>query len=274
MQNAMTPIKTVKPPAAYLGGKSKLANEIVRIINQTEHTTYAECFVGMGGIFFRREYKPKAEVINDYNRNVATLFRILEHHFVSFMEELKWKITSRAEFERLVATDPDTLTDLQRAACFLYLQRTAFGGKVTGQNFGVSARAPARFDITKLAAALEDIHERLAGVVIECLDYKKFIERYDYEGCLFYLDPPYFNCENDYGEGMFNQDEFAVMAECLKGIKGRFIMSINDTPEIRKTFSGFHLSEVGVTYTVAGGANQDRFGELIIMNYEPNKLLI
>lgn len=273
MDSAMEIVKPCKPVAPYIGGKSKLAAEIVRIINQTEHTTYAECFVGMGGVFFRREYRPKAEVINDYSRDVATLFRVLEHHFVSFMEELKWKISSRTEFERLLKTNPDTLTDMQRAACFLYLQRTSFGGKVSGRNFGVSAQAPARFDVTKLAAVLEDVHERLAGVTIECLDYKDFIKRYDHEQCLFYLDPPYYGCEDDYGDDMFDRSEFEVMAGLLKAIKGRFIMSINDTPEIREIFSDFHLSEVGVTYTVGGGANQGRFGELIIMNYVNNGLL-
>ena len=58
---------------------------------------------------------------------------------------------------------------MQRAARFLYLQRTAFGGKVTGQNFGVSPLTSARFDVTRLPAILEAVHERLAGVVIERL---------------------------------------------------------------------------------------------------------
>lgn len=273
MDYAMKNVKPVKPVAPYLGGKSKLAAEIIRIINETPHTTYAECFVGMGGVFFRRDYRPKAEVINDYNRDVATLFRVLEHHFVSFMEELKWKITSRAEFERLLATNPETLTDMQRAACFLYLQKTAFGGKVSGRAFGVSPQSPARFDVTKLAAVLEDAHERLAGVTIECLDYKTFIDRYDHTDCLFYLDPPYYGCEEDYGKNMFDRAEFEVMAGRLKDIKGKFILSINDTPEIREIFKDFHQSQVGVTYTVAGGENQSRFGELIIMNYVTNALL-
>lgn len=273
VQTTMTNVKPVKPVAPYLGGKSKLAAEIVRIINQTSHITYAECFVGMGGVFFRREYKPKAEVINDYSRDVATLFRVLEHHYVSFMDELKWKLTSRAEFEKLVAAEAESLTDMQRAARFLYLQKTAFGGKISGRNFGVSPQSSARFDVTKLGAMLEDVHERLAGVTIECLDYKAFIKRYDHEGCLFYLDPPYFGCEEDYGKNMFSRAEFDVMAALLKGIKGRFILSINDTPEIREIFKDFHLSPVGVTYTV-NGANQGHFGELIIMNYELSKLLL
>ncbi len=55
---------------------------------------------------------------------------------------LRFQLTTRSEFNRLVDTDPTTLTDLERAARFLYLQRTAFGGKISGRNFGVSKDRP------------------------------------------------------------------------------------------------------------------------------------
>ena len=76
MDSSMQIIKPVKPVAPYIGGKIKLAPEIIRILEQTPHTTYAEAFVGMGGVFLRRNYKPKAEVINDYSRDVSNLFRM------------------------------------------------------------------------------------------------------------------------------------------------------------------------------------------------------
>lgn len=274
MESSTQIVKPCNPVAPYIGGKVKLAPEIIKILEQTPHVTYAECFVGMGGVFLRRNYKTKAEVINDFSRDVSNLFRILQRHYPQFMDVLKWQITSRAEFERLVQTDPDTLTDLERAARFLYLQRTCFGGKVAGRNFGVSAQSAARFDITKLTAILEDVHDRLSSVTIECLDYKVFIDKYDHAECLFYLDPPYFNCEDDYGKNMFEQSEFETMAARLKGIKGKFIMSINDTPEIREIFKDFHFSEVGLKYSVGGGANQVSAKELIIMNYVINPLLL
>jgi DNA adenine methylase len=79
------------------------------------------------------------------------------------MDMLRFQLTTRAGFERLMRTDPTTLTDLERAARFLYLQRTAFGGKVTGRNFGMQDGCARRsFDVTKLGPLLEDVHERLA----------------------------------------------------------------------------------------------------------------
>lgn len=157
--------------APYLGGKTRLAKTITHMIDATPHTTYAEPFVGMGGIFLRRSHRPKAEVINDISRDIATMFRILQRHYPQFLEVLRFQLTTRSEFNRLTDTNPDTLTDLERAARFLYLQRTAFGGKPSGRNFGVSKDRPGRFNLTTLEPMLEDLHARLSGVVIECLDY-------------------------------------------------------------------------------------------------------
>lgn len=101
------------------------------------------------------------------NGEVVNLFRILQRHYPQFMDTLKFQITSRREFERLKACDPATLTDLERAARFIYLQKLAFGAKVTGQTFGVNIEGSAPFNLTRLAPVLEDVHERLAGVVMK-----------------------------------------------------------------------------------------------------------
>ncbi len=257
------------PVAPWLGGKRNLAKRICTIIDATPCVTYAEPFVGMGGIFLRRSSRPRAEVINDRGRDIASLFRILQRHYPQFLDTLRFQLTTRAEFLRLVQVDPDTLTDLERAARFLYLQRTAFGGKVSGRNFGVDKTRSARFNLSTLEPMLEDLHSRLGGVVIECLDWSDFIPRYDAEGTLFYLDPPYWGCEDDYGKAMFDRSDFARLAELLGTIKGRFILSLNDLPEVRQTFAGFDLAEVRTTYTISAARNDPAGGraELLISNW-------
>jgi DNA adenine methylase len=262
---SMTPVQPVSPPAPYLGGKKNLARRLVARIATVPHETYIEPFVGMGGVFFRRTEKPKVEVINDLAGDVANLFRILQRHYEGFMGELRWKLTSRADFDRLRATDASTLTDIERAARFLYLQRVAFGGKVQGRTFGVSNDRPGRFDVTRLEPMLADVHERLAGVVIEQLSYGDLIRRYDSAKALFYLDPPYVGSESDYGAG-FEPSDFARLGDQLAGIKGRFVLSINDHPLAREVFAGFAIEEVGTTYTIASAGNGKRVGELIISN--------
>lgn len=263
----MTNVTPTAPVAPWLGGKRNLAKRICARLDAMSCTTYAEPFVGMGGIFLRRSTRPRAEVINDRSREIANLFRILQRHYVQFLDVLKFGLTTRAEFERLVRVDPETLTDLERAARFLYLQRTAFGGKVSGRNFGVSKGRPSRFNLTTLEPMLEDLHTRLSGVVIECLDWSDFIPRYDSPDTLFYLDPPYWGCEDDYGKAIFARADFQRLSDQLRGIQGRFLMSINDVPEIRETFAWAKLDEVTTTYTIAGGGNaRGGRAELLIAN--------
>jgi DNA adenine methylase len=253
----------VRPIAPYIGGKKRLAREIVARIATIPHHTYAEPFIGMGGVFLRRETPANVEVINDKSQDVATLFRILQRHFQAFIDMLKWQLTSRAEFERLLAMEPASLTDLERAARFLYLQRTAFGGKVAGRNFGVSRDNAGRFDVTVLVPLLTDLHQRLAGVVIERLDWSDLLTRYDGPRTLFYLDPPYWGGERDYGEGMFAPEDFERLAHALAGLEGRFILSINDTPEIRKIFAKLPIEPIETQYTI-GRADPIVAKELLI----------
>lgn len=246
-------VPNTQPPAAWIGGKRTLAPRLVKLIEETQHHLYAEPFVGMGGVFFRRRRVPKSEVINDRSGEVVNLFRILQRHYPQFMDTLKFQITSRREFERLKACNPETLTDLERAARFIYLQKLAFGGKVEGRNFGVQHNGSARFNLNRLAPLLEDVHERLSGVVIENLDWLTFIDRYDRPGVLFYLDPPYWGNERDYGPGLFGREQFERMAERLRGLKGAFILSINDRPEVRSIFRDFPMTAVELAYTIGRG---------------------
>ena len=268
----MTKVRPAAPVAPWLGGKKALSARIIARIEAVDHATYAEPFVGMGGVFLRRSWKPQCEVANDFNGEITNLFRILQQHLPQLMEVMRYQIASRREFERLRKTDPATLTDLQRAARFLYLQRQAFGGKLGGV-FGVATDRPSRFSLSRLEPILEAAHERLESVIFENLDWSDLIRRYDGSKTLFYLDPPYWGGESDYGKGLFERSAFQAMAEQLARIRGKFSLSINDRPEIRELFAGFEFEEVRLKYTVAAGGATEA-AELIISNVEPRVGLI
>lgn len=263
LESIRTPVRPIKPVAPYIGGKRNLSRRLVALIEATPHESYAEAFVGMGGVFLKRLTRPRFEVINDWSADVANLFRILREHYPQFMEVLRFQITTRHEFERLSRIDPESLTDLQRAARFLYLQRVAFGGKVVGRNFGMDT-GRARFNLTTLEPMLEDLHARLAGVVIERLPFDRFIPRYDSPGTLTFCDPPYFECEGDYGAGMFSPADHERLRDLLGAVQGRFILTINDVPAIRDLYAGdqFTIEPVGVTYRLSGAPTEAK--ELII----------
>lgn len=266
MEDTHRPVRPISPAAAYVGGKRNLAKRLVPLIHTIPHQVYAEPFVGMGGIFLKRELVPKVEVINDGSRDVATFFRILQRHYAAFQEMLKFQLTVRAEFERLAATDPDTLTDLERAARFLYLQRLSYGGKVESRTFGVDPGVSGSFNVTRLTPILEALHARLAGVVIECLPFEQFIPRYDRAETLFYLDPPYYGTEGFYGRDLFARSDFERLADVLGRVKGKFLLSINDHPRVRTLFRTFAMAPVRTTYTTAGRGHAVDGSELVVTN--------
>jgi DNA adenine methylase len=256
-------VTPASPAAGYIGGKRQLARRIVERLEAVPHALYGEPFVGMGGVFLRRRLAPKAEVINDRDRDVAVFFRVLQRHYQAFMDMLKWQLTGRVEFERLRAQDGDTLTDLERAARFLYLQRLSFGGKVASRTFGGDTTGPGRFDTNRLGPLLEAIHERMAGVVIECLDWRVFLDRWDRPYALFYLDPPYHGTEGFYA-AKFPREDHEALARALKSLKGRFILTMNDSPATRKIYGCFDIEAVELTYMAGGAGKAKRAGEIIV----------
>ncbi len=258
------PIKPIAPPAPYQGGKRLLSKPLIEKIQKINHACYAEPFFGMGGVFFRRPFQADAEVINDVSKDVTTFLKVLQRHFIEFVNFMRWHVTTRSEFDRLKNTEPETLTDIERAARFFYLQKLSFGGKVSGRTYGYSPQEKGRFDITRIEANLEELHERLAAVQIENLDYADFIARYDRPTTLFYIDSPYYGNENDYGKGVFNRSDFEKLAQLLFSIKGKFILSLNDTPEVRKIFKSFTFESVSTTYSIGGGDKSQKVKELII----------
>lgn len=262
MDFPMRPVRPVLPVVGYVGGKRALAAEVIARIERVTHGVYAEPFVGMGGVFLRRRQAPKCEAINDLSGDVATFFRVLQNHYQALMDMLRWQVASRAEFERLMGLDPDHLTDLQRAARFLFLQASAFGGKVAGRTFGVHVTAPARFDPSRLQPLLEAAHERLGGVFVERLPWADFLARYDRPETLFFVDPPYWGSEGYYGAGLFSRDDHAALAAALKALRGRFILTLNDRPEMRALYSWSKVEPVGLSYRLSGGVTAAR--EIII----------
>lgn len=268
----MERVSPAAPVAGWLGGKKRLHPIIIDRIERLPHRTYVEPFVGMGGVFLRRRFRPRLEVANDRNGEIVNLFRILQRHLPQLLEVMRFQIASRADFERLRRTEPATLTDLERAARFLYLQRLAFGGQVTGV-FGVSSTTAPRFSLSRLEPLLDAAHTRLESVVFECLDWAEVIARYDSPEALFYLDPPYFGGEDDYGKGLFDRAQFDRMAEVLATIEGAFILSLNDTPDTRRIFAAFRHEPVQLKYSIAQAGSTEA-AELIITNREIRTALL
>ncbi len=121
------------PIIPWIGGKRRLVDLLLSRF--PPHSCYVEVFAGGAAVFFAR-HPADVEVLNDVNGDLVNLYRVVTHHLEEFVRQFKWAITSRQVFKWLQETRPETLTDVQRAARFFYLQQQSFGGKVAGQTFG------------------------------------------------------------------------------------------------------------------------------------------
>jgi len=198
-------------------------------------------------------------------RELVRLYRVVQNHLEEFVRHFKFALSSREVFKWQQETPPDTLTDIQRAARFFYLQQQAFGGKVNGQTWGTATTVPP-INLLRIEENLSAAHLRLAGAFIEHMDWHKLMERYDRPHTLFYLDPPYWQTE---GYGVeFGLVEYEKMAELLGRLQGKAVVSLNDHPDIRRIFSAFQMDTVPISYTVGGGSKAVDRAELIIYSWD------
>src|SRR5438477_12018505 len=110
----------MRGPLPYIGGKNRLAAKIIALL--PEHTTYVEPFAGGAQVFFHKE-PSKVEVLNDLNGEIVNFFRVCQWHHEELVRYLKYCLMSRKLYRSLAATNPETLTDVQRAGRFFYLQK-------------------------------------------------------------------------------------------------------------------------------------------------------
>lgn len=251
------------PIIPWIGGKRRLAKQLLPRF--PEHTCYVEVFAGGAALYFLREQPAKVEVINDINGDVINLYRVVRHHLEEFVRQFKWALSSREVFKWMQDTPPETLTDVQRAARFFYLQHTAFGAKIEGQTFGTATTAPP-VNLLRIEEKLSAAHLRLSGTFIERLHWRACVEKYDRPHTFMYLDPPYWQTQGYAVEFPFS--EYEQMAECLRKLQGKALVSINDHPDIRRVFKGFRMDAVDISYTVGGGARPAKRRELIISSWE------
>ncbi|MDH3975543.1 MAG: DNA adenine methylase [Deltaproteobacteria bacterium] len=251
-----------KPVIPWIGGKRRLAKRILPLF--PDHECYVEPFCGAAALFFMK--KPaQSEVLNDINLELASFYRVLKHHLDEFIKQFKWTLVHREIFKWLQDTPPETLTDIQRAARFYYLQKLAFGGKVDSQTYGTATTSKPRLNLLRIEEDLSQAWLRLARVHIESMDWKKCISKYDRKHTLAYLDPPYYGTEG-YGVA-FNLEEYSIMADMARSIKGKMIISVNDIPEMRRAFKGLSMDTVKIKYTVGGNDKAVNRRELIIKSW-------
>ncbi len=178
---------------SWVGGKKALRNEIVERF-PADYDRYIEVFGGGGWILFHKE-PGKFEVYNDFNPNLANLYRCVRDKPDELVEELRFTLNSRTDFEFIRETikSKTDLPDVKRAAYFYQLIRISYASGL--DSFGSQPHSMwSNFPLIYNAC------KRLQKVIIENKDFEKLISQYDRAESFFYCDPPYFDTENYYDD--------------------------------------------------------------------------
>ncbi len=252
-------------PLAYIGGKNRLATKIIQLL--PDHITYVEPFAGGAQVLF---HKPPSnvEVLNDLDFDVVNFFRVCQWHYQELIRYLQYCLASRKLHELHVKSDPATLTDIQRAGRFFYLQKNSFGGLILKQKFHYGVTQPSNYNPERIPQIIQQAHKRLQRVQIESLPYQDILQRFDRPTTVFYLDPPYWG--RKLYRFNFSANDFKLLARRLRSLKGKFILSLNDRPEVRETFPGFRITRCDIAYT-AKRDTSNRHSEVLITNFEPKE---
>lgn len=286
----------IKTPVSRVGNKTAILH-ILYALFPIQYGRFIDVFGGSGSVLLGNPEICPFEVYNDFDRNLANLFRCMKERTMAVIRELGFcHLNSREDFiairrffeneqfddkylsEELRLTQilfppPEAnelmemrkrITadyDVRRAAMFLKLLRFSYSS--SGKSY-----ASQPFDIRKLFGLISQLQDRMANVVVENQDFETLIKHYDRPDAFFYLDPPYFSTEDMYEVG-FGWDDHVRLRDTLKNIKGKFLLSYNDCDEIRELYNGFSMFDFSRTHSMAQRYEAGKeFKELLIGNYD------
>ena len=259
---------TLKPPHGWIGGKSKLAKQIVGLMPDN-HNLYVEVFGGALNVLYAKEIPAHGkyrEVANDFNSDLINLHRCIRNNPKKLQKYLNELFISRELFENIKRSTLAPRDNIEKGAFFFYKLQMGFGSK--GDNFAMSAKSRKPKNIYKDFYKWSD---RLKMVTIENMDFQKLIENYDREETFFYCDPPYVGTESMYkNKKTFDLNDHKRLYLALKGVKGKFLLSYNDCEFVRGLYKDFKIVESdAIQYTLGANVHKNKkvVRELFIMNY-------
>jgi DNA adenine methylase len=247
-------------------GRKRSIRDIIKKKAPSDYKTYVEPFVGTGDIFFALDLDPSVKaVINDLDVMYSDAFKIIKSN-PSIAGIDKYEKLTDAQVQEWVKTERKS--GLDRLAWLLFIMCGSFSGLIRKNAEGfhkIYNRRPLKPKLEKVPELAEYMGSR---TTVLNQDWKTVFRKYDSAGTFTYLDPPYEGSTDDrlYKESNIDYEE---MAKMVRSAKGKVMVSINDSAEIRKAFAGLKQSRL----MVKGAGNEGKDvggksrGELIITNY-------
>jgi len=244
-------------PVRWPGGKSRLMWAILP--NVPDHDCYCETCCGSAAVFWAKPREAsRSEVLNDVDGELVNFYQVLHERGRRLAGELDGMPYSRALFQRVLADKPHGR--FARARRFWYLNRVAFGAKRRGESFGVAKAQRMAVLPARILAELDGVIERLRGVVFEAVDVCRLIDLYDSRRTFFFIDPPYWGTSQDYAV-QFPEDDHVRLAARLARVRGIWLLTYNDAPQVRRTYTDHHVAALVSRYTAGCNAGRGQAGD-------------
>ena len=247
----------IRSPFSRMGGKSKLAERLIKMFPK-DYKVFVEPFVGAGNVFFRLPDREGVKYyINDKDPMVYKIMKALRDN-PKFNDTIDRRALSREQFDKLKKKGKKRTAQEDIS----FIKNSFFGQARSYQNpsEGVDRQMAIKTDYSKH-------HEKLNDVTITNEDFAKVINRHkNNPDAFFYLDPPYFGAEMEkYYPDYVKPDQ---IANALKGVKGKWMVSYNNVPAVRKAFKGYKIRTITTKYSDPrkGGVNVPKV-EIFITNY-------
>jgi len=243
----------------YAGGQRALLPHVINLI--PAHKTFVELFAGGATIFFNKA-PSEVEVINDIDNRLINLYNVLREHPEEFKRQISLMPNSRelfARFKREIIKETD---EIKRAAMYYYLITNTWSGKTKAVGYVAKPHA---------SKEMEWFANRLRHVIIENLDYKECLEKYDAPDVFVYADPPYVRGGPSLYEFSFEEKDHMEFADVMKRIAGKFLITYDDHPLIDILFKDYFKKRVETVKTMASKGVGEKCGRethLLIANYD------
>jgi len=252
-------IRDLKPPFARQGNKYALRDTIIPLI--PPHKRYVELFAGSGAIFYNKE-KAEENILNDLDKATIRNYRLIKKAPTD-TEKYRQDLDTLPKIKDFYDNHTNSITDQ-----FLLAHITTNNG-FSGKPVKTSSGIYKPYNPYNIVPKLPEYKELLKGVTLTNKDYEAIVNKYDDKHTFFFIDPPYENTEEGYGYAETTDFDFDRLASVLRDIKGNFLLTINDSPRIRKLFAEFIIKPVKVIsqWKNASEKHGKVRKELIITNY-------
>ncbi|MEM2122914.1 MAG: DNA adenine methylase [Candidatus Bathyarchaeia archaeon] len=253
----------------YLGGKQYLVKKLLTLI--PPHRIYCEPFGGAASLLLNKE-PSQLEVYNDLDGELVNLFMVIRDRPFEFLSRLEALLYSREIF-RIWAREfreGDAPRDpMERATRFYYVLKSSFAGRSTHVGWAYTKKERKPYFLLDRGSLLY-IHDRLRRVYIDHLNYEECIRRWDSPETFFYLDPPYQGASGYPID--FRDEDHRRLAGILRGVEGKWLLTINDTSFIRGLYMGrgykIEKAETTMASKKIKGGERPRLIHLLIRNYD------